>query len=142
MFEPIEANYTSVGDDWTIEVTCLGKTLTATATGLIAARDQADHLVENLVTDDEPRTVVHMLDGDAVGFTAAYLTARMAVDAKPDAGAENGSAEVTDSDEPDEPGSGDTDPGDTDPGGTDPDDTDPDDTDKVADEVIPPAAKT
>jgi len=77
MFEPIEANYTPDGDDWKIEVTCRGKTLKATAPGLIAARDRADQLVEKLAPNEEIKTVVHTLDGDAVNFTAAYLTARL-----------------------------------------------------------------
>lgn len=77
MFEPIEANYTPDGDDWKVEVTCRGKTLKATAPGLIAARDRADQLVEKLAPNEEIRTVVHTLEGDAVNFTAAYLTARL-----------------------------------------------------------------
>ncbi|MGX7827240.1 hypothetical protein ACTG9Q_19345 [Actinokineospora sp. 24-640] len=78
MFEPILANYTPDGDDWAVEVTAAGKTLTATAPGLIAARDRADQLVEELVPGDNVRTVVHTLDGDAFGFTEAYLSARLA----------------------------------------------------------------
>ncbi|MGH3862279.1 hypothetical protein [Actinokineospora sp.] len=77
MFEPIEANYTPDGDDWKVEVTCRGKTLKATAPGLIAARDRADQLVEKLAPNEEIRTVVHTLEGDAVNFTATYLTARL-----------------------------------------------------------------
>ncbi|MGQ0837996.1 hypothetical protein [Actinokineospora sp.] len=78
MFEPILANYTPDGDDWTVAVTCRDKTMTATAPGLIAARDRADQLVEQLAPGERNRTVVHTLDGDAVGFTAAYMTARLA----------------------------------------------------------------
>ncbi|RZS32663.1 hypothetical protein EV193_11140 [Herbihabitans rhizosphaerae] len=75
--DPIEANYVPDGDDWKITVTGRGKTLTATAPGLIAARDRADQLVEKLAPNEEHRTVVHLLDGDAFEFTSAYLTARM-----------------------------------------------------------------
>ncbi|MBC6448116.1 hypothetical protein [Actinokineospora xionganensis] len=82
MFEPIEANYTPDGDDWKVEVTCRGKTLKATAPGLIAARDRADQLVEKLAPNEEIRTVVHTLEGDAVKFTAAYLTARLGTEPK------------------------------------------------------------
>ncbi|MFC5289000.1 hypothetical protein ACFPM7_18260 [Actinokineospora guangxiensis] len=78
MFEPIMANYTPDGDDWTVEVTAKGETRTATAPGLIAARDAADQLVDELVPDDDVRTVVHTLDGDAFEFTQAYLAARLA----------------------------------------------------------------
>ncbi|HEV2778170.1 MAG TPA: hypothetical protein VGX25_02095 [Actinophytocola sp.] len=77
MAEPIEANYVPEGDDWTITVSGRGKKLTAKAPGIIAARDRTDQLVEQLAPDDEYRTVVHLLNGDAVQFTTAYLTARM-----------------------------------------------------------------
>jgi hypothetical protein len=78
MAEPIEANYVPDGDDWTITVIGRGKQLTGKAPGIIAARDRADQLVEEVAPDEEHRTVVHMLNGDAVQFTTAYLTARMA----------------------------------------------------------------
>ena len=77
MAEPIEANYTPDGDDWTITITGRGRTLTGKAPGIIAARDRTDQLVEELAPDEEHRTVVHLLNGDAVEFTSAYLTARM-----------------------------------------------------------------
>ncbi|GGS43104.1 hypothetical protein [Actinokineospora fastidiosa] len=82
MFEPILANYTPDGDDWTVEVTAAGESRTATAPGLIAARDAADQLVEELVPGDDVRTVVHTLEGDAYQFTSAYLAARLG---RPDA---------------------------------------------------------
>lgn len=78
MAEPIEANYLPDGNDWTVTVSGRGKTLTGTAPGLIAARDRADQLVEQLTPGEETRTVVHRLNGDAVEFTTAYLTARLA----------------------------------------------------------------
>jgi hypothetical protein len=79
MADPIEAHYTPDGDDWTVAVKGRGQTLTGRAPGLIAARDRADELAEQL-TPQEPgrRTVVHMLNGDALEFTEAYLTARLA----------------------------------------------------------------
>jgi outer membrane biosynthesis protein TonB len=83
MAEPIEANYTPDGDDWTITITGRGRTLKATAPGIIAARDRTDQLVEELAPDDEYRTVVHLLNGDAVEFTTAYLTARMTTKSEP-----------------------------------------------------------
>lgn len=76
--EPIEANYVPDGDDWTVTVIGRGKTLTAKAPGLIAARDRADQLVEKVAPDEEHRTVVHLLNGDAVEFTTMYLNARLA----------------------------------------------------------------
>jgi hypothetical protein len=78
MAEPIEANYMPEGDDWNITVSGRGRMLTARAPGIIAARDRADQLVEQLAPNDEYRTVVHLLNGDAVQFTTTYLTARMA----------------------------------------------------------------
>jgi hypothetical protein len=84
MMEPIEANYVPDGDDWTVTVIGRGKTLTASAPGLIAARDNADQLAEELAPDDEHRTVVHLLNGDAVEFTSVYLTARLAKREQPE----------------------------------------------------------
>jgi hypothetical protein len=78
MADPIEANYVPDGDDWTITVSGRGKKLSAKAPGIIAARDRTDQLAEQIAPDEEHRTVVHMLNGDAVQFTTAYLTARMA----------------------------------------------------------------
>ncbi|SMD24318.1 hypothetical protein [Kibdelosporangium aridum] len=83
MMEPIEANYVPDGDDWTITIVGRGKTLTATAPGLIAARDRADQLVEELAGNEKNRTVVHRLDGDALEFTTAYLNARLAKPEEP-----------------------------------------------------------
>ena len=80
MADPIEAHYTPDGDDWAVAVTGRGRTLTGRAPGLIAARDRADQLVEELAPEGKEaghRTVVHMLNGDAVEFTNAYLTARL-----------------------------------------------------------------
>jgi hypothetical protein len=78
MADPIEVNYTRDGEDWSVSVTGRGRTLTGRAAGLIAARDRADQLVEELTPDERRRTVVHLLDGDALQFTTAYLTARLA----------------------------------------------------------------
>jgi hypothetical protein len=79
MADPIEAHYTPDGDDWTVAVKGRGQTLTGRAPGLIAARDRADELAEQLAPQEPGRrTVVHMLNGDALEFTEAYLTARLA----------------------------------------------------------------
>jgi hypothetical protein len=86
MADPIEAHYTPDGDDWTVAVKGRGRTLTGRAPGLIAARDRADQLVEQLTPEESGRkTVVHMLNGDAVEFTTAYLTARLARTEEPPA---------------------------------------------------------
>jgi hypothetical protein len=78
MPDPIEVNYVPDGDDWQITVSGRGQRLTGKAPGLIAARDRADQLVEKLAPEEKFRTVVHLLEGDALEFTSAYLTARLA----------------------------------------------------------------
>lgn len=83
MPDPIEVNYVPDGDDWAVTVSGRGQHLTGKAPGLIAARDRADQLVEKVAPEEKFRTVVHMLEGDAVQFTNAYLTARLARPAEP-----------------------------------------------------------
>lgn len=92
--EPITATYAQENSDWTITVAGLGRQLTARAPGIIAARDRADQLVEKLAGEQSGRTVVHLLRGSALEFTAAYMQARLArpkLDAEP-AAAEKPSA--------------------------------------------------
>jgi hypothetical protein len=75
---PILVNYQPQGEDWTVNVQSDGTVLTEQAPGLIAARDRADQMVEQLTGTDNERkpTVVHLLEGDAFAFTTAYLHAR------------------------------------------------------------------
>lgn len=84
MPDPIEVNYVPDGEDWHVTVSGRGQRLTGTAPGLIAARDQADQLVEKLAPEEKFRTVVHLLNGDALEFTTAYLTARLAKPTEPE----------------------------------------------------------
>lgn len=77
MHAPITVNYVPDGEDWTVTVTDEDQTQSATASGLIAARDQADQIVEKMVPSQASRTVVHLLEGDAVAFTNTYLQARL-----------------------------------------------------------------
>lgn len=77
MPDPIEVNYVPEGDDWQVTVSGRGQRLTGKAPGLIAARDRADQLVEKVAPAEKFRTVVHLLNGDALEFTTAYLTARL-----------------------------------------------------------------
>jgi len=77
MRSAITVNYMPDGDDWTVTVSCGDQTRTAKAAGLIAARDRADQLVEELVPEPAARTVVHLLDGDGVAFTNSYLKVRL-----------------------------------------------------------------
>ncbi|WP_236789110.1 hypothetical protein [Amycolatopsis sp. GM8] len=77
MAEPIMARYVQENDDWAITVDGQGKTLKGRAPGIIAARDNVDQLVESLGADAKGATVVHLLNGSALDFTAAYMTARL-----------------------------------------------------------------
>jgi hypothetical protein len=80
MVEPITAFYVQTDNDWTITVSSLGEKgeeLTASAPGIIAARDRTDQLVEKLTPEEGKPTVVHLLNGSALEFTAAYMTARL-----------------------------------------------------------------
>ncbi|ATY14335.1 hypothetical protein CU254_30885 [Amycolatopsis sp. AA4] len=76
MVETITATYEHDNDDWTITVSGRGKELTGKAPGIIAARDRADQLVEKLAPNERP-TVVHLLNGNALEFTSAYMAARL-----------------------------------------------------------------
>lgn len=90
---PITVNYTPDGDDWTVTVAVTGEdaSRSARAAGLIAARDQADQLVEQISPDDG-RRVVHLLDGDAYAFTTSYLHARLGLSDPADPSGSVGSA--------------------------------------------------
>lgn len=74
--EAITATYVQEDADWAITVSGNGKELTARAPGIIAARDRADQLVEQLGGDGKA-TVVHLLNGSALEFTSTYMTARL-----------------------------------------------------------------
>ncbi|HEX2132504.1 MAG TPA: hypothetical protein VHH15_13190 [Actinophytocola sp.] len=78
MRESIEVNYVPDGDRWQVTVTGLGETREARATSLVAAREQAEELVAELIPEEAHRSVVHLLNGDALAFTSAYLSARLA----------------------------------------------------------------
>lgn len=81
MQEPITANYVPDGDDWQVTVTAGAQKRSAKASGLLAARDQVDQLADQLEPEQDARTVVHLLDGDAVAFTTNYLEARLGITA-------------------------------------------------------------
>jgi len=72
----ITANYVPDGEDWSVTVSADGTTRTARAPGLIAARDQADQLIEQLTGGTTGRVVIHLLNGDGFAFSTAYLQAR------------------------------------------------------------------
>jgi hypothetical protein len=70
------ATYVQSDDDWTITVSGPGEERSAKALGIIAARDRADQLAEELTQQGKPR-VVHLLNGSALDFTEAYMTAKL-----------------------------------------------------------------
>ncbi|MEU5690295.1 hypothetical protein [Actinosynnema sp. NPDC020468] len=73
---PITANYQRTGDDWNVTVHTDHESRQAVAPGLIAARVQADLLVDEIAGSRKDRSVVHLLDGDAYRFSVAYLHMR------------------------------------------------------------------
>ncbi len=78
MVQTVTATYARTDENWTVRVSGLGRELDAEASGIIAARDRADQLVDELVSGDEQPTVVHLIDGSAVEFTSTYMAARLA----------------------------------------------------------------
>lgn len=75
--EAITATYEEHDDDWSVTVAGLGHELTEHAPGIIAARDQAEQLVDSLKPEQGETAVVHLLHGSALEFTTAYMTARL-----------------------------------------------------------------
>ncbi|MHA6798718.1 hypothetical protein [Bounagaea algeriensis] len=72
----ITADYTLDGADWLVTVTAGSDQRTVRAPGLVAARDKAEQLIEQLAGSASGRVVIHLLDGDGFAFTTAYLQAR------------------------------------------------------------------
>jgi hypothetical protein len=72
----ITANYVPDGDDWVVTVTADHDRRSVRAPGLIAARDAADQLIEEVAPSQVGRVVIHLLDGDGFAFSTAYLQAR------------------------------------------------------------------
>jgi hypothetical protein len=72
-------SYEPDGDGWAIDVSSGGgESRTGQASGLIGAREKADRLVAELAGDAVGSVrVVHLLHGDAVAFSSAYLSARL-----------------------------------------------------------------
>lgn len=72
----ITANYVPTGNDWQVTVTAGEDHKSIRAPGLIAARDQAEQLIDELAPTKAGRVVIHLLNGDGFAFTTAYLQAR------------------------------------------------------------------
>ncbi|ASO18965.1 hypothetical protein FHR81_001231 [Actinoalloteichus hoggarensis] len=70
------AEYASDGDDWTVTVSDGVQSRSVHAVDILTAREAADRLARELHAGEGDPTVVHLLDGDALAFTSAYLTAR------------------------------------------------------------------
>ncbi|PWW60276.1 hypothetical protein [Actinokineospora spheciospongiae] len=82
MRQPIYADYTTAENGWTVTVTCDGQQAgDRVEGGLVAARDRADTLVATVAATAGHRPVVHLLDGDALVFTTAYLSERLGIPA-------------------------------------------------------------
>jgi hypothetical protein len=81
MSTAITVNYEPDGDDWAIEASSgRGERRTGRASGLLAARERADRLVAELAGDTAGAVrVVHLLHGDALAFSVAYLPARLGI---------------------------------------------------------------
>jgi hypothetical protein len=75
----ITVNYEAAGDYWAIKVSSsVGESRTGRASGLIGAREKADRLAAELAEDTAGSVrVVHLLHGDAVAFSTAYLSERL-----------------------------------------------------------------
>ncbi|WP_019808103.1 hypothetical protein, partial [Saccharomonospora halophila] len=76
--QTVTATYARTEENWTVRVSGLGRELDAEASGIIAARDRADQLVDELASGGEQPTVVHLIEGSAVEFTSTYMAARLA----------------------------------------------------------------
>ncbi|WP_007026950.1 hypothetical protein, partial [Saccharomonospora iraqiensis] len=76
--QTVTATYARTDENWTVRVSGLGRELDAEASGIIAARDRADQLVDELASGGEQPTVVHLIEGSAVEFTSTYMAARLA----------------------------------------------------------------
>jgi hypothetical protein len=95
MSTAIIVDYEPDGDDWAIEASSgRGERRTGRASGLLAARERADRLVAELAGDTAGEVrVVHLLHGDALAFSAAYLSARLGI--APTAGADSSGHQTT-----------------------------------------------
>jgi len=78
--QPIVVRYAHSNQKWTVEVSGHGRKLSATASTIVEAKDRADHLVKD-ISSSLPGTpiVVHLIDGSAIEFTRAYLSALLFV---------------------------------------------------------------
>lgn len=83
MAEAITAQYVQGETEWTVTVFGRGKKLTGRAPGIIAARDRAEQMAEQIAPFEDDRTVVHLLHGSALEFSNAYMSARLSLPGAP-----------------------------------------------------------
>jgi phospholipase/lecithinase/hemolysin len=80
MQQPVTVNYVRNKRGWKVTLEYRGQRrsiVTTSAAGILAARNRADQLVEQLESqENQQHTVLHLLDGDAYAFTSSYLHAR------------------------------------------------------------------
>lgn len=93
MAEAITAQYVQGETEWTVTVFGRGKKLTGRAVGIIAARDRAEQMAEQIAPFEDDRTVVHLLHGSALEFSTAYMSARLSLPGGPQHSANGRSAE-------------------------------------------------
>lgn len=76
--ELVTAAYTHDEDEFRVVVSGYGTSMTAAAPDVTAARELVDRLVTQLIpANGSVPVVVHLLDGDAIAFTRAYLAAQL-----------------------------------------------------------------
>ncbi|OLR94408.1 hypothetical protein [Actinokineospora bangkokensis] len=77
MQDAVYVDYQESGGGWVVTVKHDGEELVDRADGdLVSARDCANTLIATLAAVHGHRPVVHLLDGDAVAYSAAYLSER------------------------------------------------------------------
>lgn len=100
MAEQITVRYVQVDDRWEITVSARGEQLAAVARGIVAARNRAELLVEQIAPGEKARRVVHLLNDNALEFTMAYMSAllnpRDELSARPAMDAQDAGGDATD----------------------------------------------
>jgi Fe-S cluster assembly iron-binding protein IscA len=82
--ELITASYNHEEDQFRVVVTGHGQSRTGTSSDVVTARELADRLVAQIAPSaGATPVVVHLLDGSAIAFTNALLTARYGLTPRP-----------------------------------------------------------
>jgi hypothetical protein len=75
----ITVTYMESSGEWRVSLTASDKVFTTRAADLLDARGRVDRLIGKLAKEGISGTSVHMIDGSAVAFTRAYLTAKFQI---------------------------------------------------------------